>query len=411
MTPAEFAKHFPRATAVFEQGRQRGLHHGAQVYVSRHGEVLADVGLGDSTPGESLTADHITHWLSAGKPLAAVLIAQLWEQGRIDWDTPLVDVIPEFGNQGKERITLRHTLTHTAGLRNVDTGWPDVPWNETLARICAAPLDDGAVPGETAGYHVASTWFLLGEIIQRLTGRAYADVLREQIFAPAMMTETVAYLPLENVSRSLPDERDTGLIAPLYERVAGQLQMLDWHQPPRSTAPSPGSSHRGPIRDLGHFYEALLRSFAPPAKGGTGGVASGAAALFARTPPNPPLAGGAKEAVLRAETVAAITSRQRVGQYDLTLGHIVDFGLGVIVDSNRYGVDTVPYGYGRYCSPRTFGHGGSQSSQGYCDPDHGLVVAYLFNGRPGEGQHQRRARAFNEALCRDVGIGEEVEVP
>ena len=83
-----------------------------------------------------------------------------------------------------------------------------------------------------------------------------------------------------------------------------------------------------------------------------------------------------------------MTSRHRVGQYDQTLGHIVDFGLGFIIDSNQYGADTVPYGYGRYASPRTFGHGGAQSSQGYCDPENELVAAYLFNGRPGEGQHQ-----------------------
>jgi CubicO group peptidase (beta-lactamase class C family) len=364
----EFATRFPRAQALVAQGVAKGLHLGAQVYISRHGEILADVGLGESIPGEPMTADHITHWLSAGKPLTAVLIAQLVEAGRLAWDDPLTRHLPEFGNRGKEQITLRHVLTHTAGLRNVDTGWPDATWDETIARICVAPLDEGAIPGETAAYHVASTWFLLGELIQRSTGRTYGDVLRDRLCNPTGMTGTIA---------AIDDEASRILVAPLWERIGGELQMLDWHLPPRSARPSPGSSLRGPIRDLGRFYELLLRE----------GMTE-------------------RGRVLSAETVTALTARQRIGQFDATFGHIVDFGLGFLIDSNRYGVDTVPYGYGRFCSPRTFGHGGAQSSQGYCDPEHGLVAAYLFNGRCGEGQHQRRARAFNDAVYSDIGFGE-----
>ena len=316
-----------------------------------------------------MTTDHVTLWLSAGKPLTAVLIAQLVEAGRLAWDNPIALHIPEFANRGKEAITLRHALTHTAGLRNADTGWPDATWDETIARLCESPLDDGAIPGETAGYHVASTWFLLGEVVQRVTGRMFVDVLREK------------------VSRTLGSVRDTGTFAPLYERVGGTLQMLDWHLPPRSERFSPGSSLRGPIRELGRFYESLREDRYEDI----------------RSLPRLRMSG---KRLLQPETVATLTARHRIGRYDATLGHIVDFGLGFIIDSNRYGVDTVPYGYGRLCSPRTFGHGGAQSSQCYCDPEHGLVVAYLFNGRCGEGQHQRRGRAFNEAVYLDVGIGD-----
>jgi CubicO group peptidase (beta-lactamase class C family) len=397
-TPAEFAERFPRTFAVFEQGRAKGLHLGAQVYVSVDWEVLADVGLGESMPGEPMTADHITHWLSAGKPLTAVLIGHLVEQGRVAWDDPVARFLPEFANRGKERITLRHILTHTAGLRSVETGWPDVTWEETIARICAAPLDDGAIPGETAAYHTASTWFVLGEVIQRVTGRPYGDVLREQLCEPAGMTHTVA--TLEETGATRPGS----CVAPLWERAGGELKLLDWHLPPRSSHVSPGSSLRGPIRDLGRFYEMLLRSCPRFPRGDTGGANENRRPTSS-DPPNPPLAGGAKSEMLQPATVATMIDRHRSGCFDQTLMHVVDYGLGFIIDSNRYGADTVPYGYGRYCSPSTFGHGGAQSSQGYCDPEHGLVVAYVFNGRPGEGQHQRRARTFNEAVYADLGIG------
>ena len=204
-----------------------------------------------------MTADHITHWLSAGKPLTAVLIGQLVEYGDATWDLPVAEFIPEFGNHGKERITLRHVLTHTAGLRNVDLGGPELTWEETMARICAAGLDDGAVPGETAGYHTGSTWFLLGEVVQRISGRKFADLLHEQICIPVGMKGTVAALG-ESGAGSVGSTPERELIAPLWERVDGDLKMLEWHLPPWSERVSPGNSLRGPISDLGRFYKALL---------------------------------------------------------------------------------------------------------------------------------------------------------
>jgi CubicO group peptidase (beta-lactamase class C family) len=361
MTAAEFAERFPRAAAVFAHGRDRGLHHGAQVFVSRSGTVLADAALGNLRPGEPLTSDHWLVWLSAGKPLTAALIAKFWEQGRIDLDAPVALVIPEFAAHGKDRITPRQILTHTAGIRSIDTGWPDVSWDVTIRRICAATPDADAIIGETAAYHTLSSWFLLGEMIQRLTDRPFIDTIREQIFLPCGMTETWSSIP----AAALPSLSHR--LAPLWERTRAELIESDWCRPPRVSAPSPGSNTWGPIRELGRFYETLR----------TGGL-------------------------LQSDTLAAMTSRQRVGKFDATLGHIVDFGLGFLIDSNQYGADTVPYGYGRFASPRTFGHGGAQSSQGYCDPDRELVVAYVFNGRAGEPQHNRRCRQFNEALSEDL---------
>lgn len=365
----EFASSFPHTTEVFEQGRRRSLHFGLQIWVAQSGEVLAESALGEAIPGVPLTSNHWLPWLSAAKPLTAVLIAQLWERGLVDLDAPVATYIPEFGIHGKESILVRHLLTHTAGLRSIETGWPDVPWNETLARICAAPLDAGATPGVAAGYHVASTWFVLGEILQRIHQRPFAEILQTELLAPCGMTETRA--ALDDTER----EQLGGRVAPLWERDKLDLKLLDWHLPPRSERPSPGSSLRGPVRDLGRFYEMLRKD-----------------------------GDGLDGRVLLPETVAAFRTRQRVGAFDQTLGHVVDFGLGVIIDSNCYGADTVPYGYGRYCSAGTFGHGGAQSSQGYCDPDRQLVVAYVFNGRPGEAQHSRRCRSINEAIYRDLGL-------
>jgi CubicO group peptidase (beta-lactamase class C family) len=102
-----------------------------------------------------------------------------------------------------------------------------------------------------------------------------------------------------------------------------------------------------------------------------------------------------------------MTTPQRVGLADQTFGHQLDWGLGFIVNSNRYGAETVPYGFGASASDASFGHGGSQSSMGFADPAHRLVVAWVVNGRPGEPRHHSRNKTINEAVYRDLGIAAE----
>ncbi|HVT82824.1 MAG TPA: serine hydrolase [Phycisphaerae bacterium] len=107
--------------------------------------------------------------------------------------------------------------------------------------------------------------------------------------------------------------------------------------------------------------------------------------------------------ILSAEMTAALTSRQRVGLFDQSFRQTIDWGLGVILNSSHYGPG-IPYQFGAGASRETFGHGGSQSSTGFCDPQRRLVVAMLFNGCPGEAAHDRRLRAALRGLSGDLGF-------
>jgi CubicO group peptidase (beta-lactamase class C family) len=369
MTEVDIHGALPRTISIIQSGIDRRLHSGCQLYISHDGSVIADVGIGESHPDHPMTADTINLWLSAGKPLTVAAILRQWEQDRLRLDDLVSRFIPEFACGGKENVTIRHLLTHTGGFRNVETGWPEVPWDEIINRIAASPLEPNWIVGRTAGYHTTTSWFILGEILARVTGLAYVEAMQEELFKPLGMMETSAALP--------PDQqaRYRQRLGWLYAREQGELKPLEWNTPIRCAAPSPGANTRGPIRELAHFYEMLLND---------GESANGQ--------------------VLSPQSVAAMTARHRVGEFDHTLAHVVDFGLGVILDSNRYGAETVPYGYGKYCSPRTFGHGGAQSSQGWCDPECGLVVTYFFNGRPGEAQNNKRTRTLNEAIYEDLGL-------
>ncbi len=187
----------PRTREAIEAGIRDGLHLGAQIYASLRGEPVADAALGEDRPGAPLTRAHLMLWLSSTKPVPAVAIAQLWERGLLELDDPVARHIPEFAANGKEGITLRHLLTHTGGIRLLDTGWPQASWEEIVAKICAMKPEPRWVPGQKAGYHQASSWFILGEVIQRAGGRPFSAYIREEIFQPLGMADSWIGMPPE----------------------------------------------------------------------------------------------------------------------------------------------------------------------------------------------------------------------
>ncbi|HTQ81434.1 MAG TPA: serine hydrolase domain-containing protein [Thermoanaerobaculia bacterium] len=361
----------PRTRRALEEGLDEGLHLGAQLHVALRGETAADVALGENRPGEPLRPDHLMLWLSSTKPVAAVAMAQLWEQGRLDLDDPVARHLPEFAAQGKEGITLRHLLTHTAGIRMLDTGWPAASNAEIVARIAASRPEPRWVPGRKAGYHLASSWFILGEVVHRLSGQPFDRYVREAIFLPLGMTDCWIGMPAERY-REYEKEGRLGL---LYNTEGAPPRPHSWTSEARLEGVHPGGNGYGPVRELARFYAMLL---------GRGRLDG--------------------KRILSPQAVEALTARHRVGLVDQTFKHELDWGLGFILDSKRYGVESVPYGYGRLCSTRTFGHSGYRSSTGFADPEAGLTVALVMNGTPSEADHERRIRAVLDAVYLDLGL-------
>ncbi len=360
----------PRTQEGIESGIGEGLHLGAQIYVSLRGETVADAALGENRPGEPLTRDHLMLWLSSTKPIPAVAVAQLWERGLLELDDPVARHVPEFAANGKEGITLRHLLTHTAGIRMLDIGWPQRTWEEIVAKICAMKPEPRWVPGEKAGYHQASSWFILGEVVQRLSGRPFSAYVREEIFEPLGMSDSWIGMPRERYL----SYKERGRIGSMWKTEGSEPQPHGWDSEERCVHPSPGGNGYGPLRELGRFYEMLL------ARGTLNG-----------------------RRVLLPQTVEAVTAVHRAGMMDATFKHMLDWGLGFIINSARYGAETVPYGYGHHASPRTFGHSGYRSSVTFGDPERGLAVALVFNGTPSNERHELRVRSVLDAAYEDLG--------
>jgi CubicO group peptidase (beta-lactamase class C family) len=349
---------------ILRQGIDQGLHLGAQIYISQNGKSLLDTAIGDAQPGVAMTRDSITVWWSSVKPITAIAIAQLYERNKLALDDRVADYIPEFVAGGKEAITIRHLLTHTGGFRAWPTSIePFDPWDKIIAALCATKIEPGWTPGEKAGYHPRTSWSILGELIRRIDGRPCDRYIREEIFEPLSMNDSWLSSTAHQFQEYMQSNRLSVMRDSARPNASGfftELEAAQCH---------PGYSGRGPIRELARFYEMLL---------GT-------------TPP-----------IISPQTIELFTSPQRIGMFDHTFKHVMDWGLGFITNSAKYGVDTVPYGYGPHASPRTFGHSGSQSSCAFCDPDRKLVVAWLCNGMPGEPKHQQRQRAVNTAIYEDL---------
>lgn len=362
-------KRLPRTMDEVLRGMEAGWHRGAQIFVSQAGAPVASLVLGDCRPDVLMTGDTLALWLSSSKPVAAVAILQLRERGRLELDDPVARHLPEFAAGGKEAVTIRHLLTHTGGFRWVDIDWEHSSWDQIIARICAAGLERGWVPGQRAGYHPTTSWYILGELVRRLDGRPYPRYVRDEVFEPLGMANCWIGMPVDRFHAYgdrltiVPDTSRPGASPQRYCSLRGATECV------------PGGNGFGPMRELTRFYEMLLA-------GGT--------------------LGGAQ--ILQPASVQLLTTRQRVGMFDETFKHVMDWGLGTIINSNRYGAETVPYGYGPYCSEGTFGHSGSQSSSAFADPEHRLAVAVMLNGMPGEKVHDQRMHGIHAALYRDLGI-------
>lgn len=367
----------PRAAALLESGIAEGLHPGAQLYVSLRGEVIADQAFGQARLGVPMRKETVTLWLSAVKPLTAVAVGQLWERRLLSLDDAVTTYLPQFGADGppsKSAVTVRQLLNHTAGFRTADKCDLGTEWNEILECICRTSAEPNWPAGQRAGYQTSSSWFILGELVRVMDGRPVDVYLEEEVLRPTGMLNTTLWLSKEAFQRygdllGFMFHTDKGGPAPHHR----------WNTEADAALCRPGRSGRGPISDLGRFYEALLEILAGSRKQ-RGGLD------------------------LRRETLVEMTRRQREGMFDDTFRHVIDWGLGFCLDSKRYGGETVPYGYGRHCSEHTFGHSGAQSSCAFADPACGLVVAWTCNGLPGERPHQQRARAINSAIYEDLKL-------
>lgn len=326
-----------------------GAEVGLQVAVIRGGRMVVDAARGVADPRRGATIDRDTlFWAgSTAKGVATTVAHVLVEGGELAYDMPLVQVWPEFGADGKDKVTLRHVLLHTAGV-------PGVPPDTTAAdlcdwdRMCAviAEAEPWWEPGTRFGYHAKTFGFLLGETIRRVTGKPISTLLRELVTGPLGVADDVHF----------------GVPERLLPRVARQVTSND----PAPVRPEPGSPldralPRGVIPDADYANRSDLLTCDIPSEGtmSARGVARVYSALLGHVD-GVTLVSPARRAAMAA---VAFTGMDEV------MGFPISWAFGY--SPSR------PNGGGRPGS--TFGMVGMNGSAAYADIDSGVAVAVMRN--------------------------------
>src|SRR6184192_1971765 len=168
---------------MVESGAERGL----QVAVYLNGEQIVDAvaGVADPASGRLFTSETPVYCYSVCKAAASTLVHMLAERRAFGYDTRVAELWPEFGAQGKEGVTIRHVLNHTAGVPGIPltTTIEDLcDWDKMCSAIAAAEL--WWEPGTKIGYHAYTFGYIVGEMIRRVTGQPISQVLHDELSVP-----------------------------------------------------------------------------------------------------------------------------------------------------------------------------------------------------------------------------------
>lgn len=178
-------------TSYLQSQIDAGVIPGAFVAASRNGKVFLETHLGtycNRTAREAPydgRAMHPVHSIS--KTVSATVIAMAWQDGLIEIDVPLMKYIPEFGCEGKETITIRQLMSHSAGIPKnpmtpMDATTED-GWNACVEAICKMPVE--WEPGSRSHYHALTAMLISAEAVRRASGRkSWNQICRERLFAP-----------------------------------------------------------------------------------------------------------------------------------------------------------------------------------------------------------------------------------
>jgi uncharacterized protein YbbC (DUF1343 family)/CubicO group peptidase (beta-lactamase class C family) len=207
---------------------------------------------------EAMTTDTIFDIASLTKVVATTTaVMVLVEEGRVGLDEAVASYIPEFGKYGKQRITVRHLLTHVSGLRP-DLDLPvEFEGAAEAIRLASEEVPEAA-PGERFVYSDIN-FFLLGEIVQRASGQPLQQFVRERVFEPLGMDETMFLPPASLAPRIAPTEPCTPLGWPCG--TPGAVMLRGTVHDPTARRMGGVAGHAGVFstaRDLSKFCRMLL---------------------------------------------------------------------------------------------------------------------------------------------------------
>ncbi|MCL2515257.1 MAG: beta-lactamase family protein [Microbacteriaceae bacterium] len=305
---------------------QRG--HAASLVVMKGDEIVFEQHTGAD--------EHALFYsFSVSKPFTALAVHLLAQRGALALDDPIARYWPEYAQNGKYEVTVRHVLTHRNGAPySTGTAIGDAmrmsDWRRSVdAAASARPRHR---PGAVVAYELLSFGFVLGELVRRVDGRPIARFVGEELLVPLGLDDTFLGLATDAWSRRVP--LVTG--HPVEHMRAAAFN----HRSVRE-AVIPAAGIQTTARDLATFYRALLR-------GGDG--------------------------VIPREVITAARDVSSDGDRDRVIGHTMRWGTGFQLG---FPGQVRPMGTG--ASALAFGHNGSAVCNVWADPERDLVFAWANN--------------------------------
>jgi CubicO group peptidase (beta-lactamase class C family) len=338
------------------------IRHNGQRVLNRSIGVAAGGGPEDPPDGERLplSVDTPIGLFSASKAISAMVIHKLDEENVLRLDDRVCDYIPEFSHGGKHRVTLRHVLSHRAGVPNLPPEAIDLDLlsrpEEVVHLLCQSHLVSR--PGRVLAYHAVTGGFILAEVVRRATGLDMREVLEEKISRPLGLKWLSFGVSPQDVG-AVAKNAYTGLpVVPpmkqLLQRALGvsMREAVELSNDPRFlTGIIPSANTCATADEVSAFYQCMLQS------GEYGG-----------------------QQIFAPRTIRYATAEQSFWEIDFTLGLPIRYGLGFMLGAKTVGL------FGRD-NPFAFGHLGLSNVFSWADPERGISVALLSTGKGIFGPH------------------------
>ncbi len=342
-----------------------GLQPAIGLCIRRRGAVVLDRTIGHAkgngpedtpeTPKILATPDTLFNLFSGSKCVTAMLIHMLDAQGKLHIDDRVAVYIPEFAKNGKEGITIRHILGHRAGIPAVPGDKVDLDMlsrpKEVMALIYEAEPE--SVAGRSLAYHAVTGGFVLGEIIERVSGVDVRELHDRTVRKPLGFENLRFGVPPEKVSRVAWDSFTGPRPRPPFSRLLEKSLGLDIAELVRLandrrflTGVVPSGNVIGTTNEICRFFELLLR------RGTLDGVE-----------------------VFDPRIVERAVAEQSYRELDRIIMLPIRYSLGFMLGSEHMSF----YGRG---TPKAFGHLGFTNVLAWADPERDISVAFMNNGKP-----------------------------
>jgi len=365
---------------------QAGMHPAIQLCLRHHGRVILDRAIGhgwgngphDGPDAEKIPVTTSTPFCvySAAKGISTTVVHLLAERGHFSLDDLVCEYLPEYTSHGKDRTTIRHVLTHSAGVPFATGPRPNLKrMNDSdYARSQLAQLKPIHRPGLIHLYHGVTWGPLIREIVSAATGRGIREILSTEILGPLGFRWTNYGV----------DEHDVALVAPSHvtgkplpapiakafrAAVGGTMaQIIPFSNTPLFlTGVVPSSNTVSNANELSRFAEILCR----------GGELDGVR-------------------IMSADTVRTATRECRRLRPDIATGLIpMRWGSGYMLGSKRFG----PFGRD---TPSAFGHTGLTNVAMWADPERHLSVGVVSSGKPGRHPEAQRYTALLDRISAEI---------